>query len=247
MTPTSRNQERSRRAAGQGRWVLAVVPLLFVTACTGAGGPDSDAADGAGGGDVRNPDVIVHHQNGEPATLDPARAEQGEKGEAFIDNVYERLVDVGPESRELIPSLATEVPTQDNGLVSEDRLTYTFPLREDVTFHDGTELHRRGRRLLVGAGHGDEPPGGPGVGARRQRRQRARRSTSPPFEVTLTEPDASFLYSVVLNTVASVVSPEAVEENGGVEAGHPERVDGHEHGRHRPLRLRRVATRRVAA
>ena len=27
----------------------------------------------------------------------------------------------------LIPSLATEIPTLENGLVSEDRLTYTFP------------------------------------------------------------------------------------------------------------------------
>jgi peptide/nickel transport system substrate-binding protein len=40
-------------------------------------------------------------------------------------------------------------------------------------------------------------------------------------EVTLTEADASFLYSVVLNTVASIVSPEAVEANGGVVADTP--------------------------
>ena len=41
---------------------------------------------------------------------------------------------------ELVPALATEVPTIDNGLISEDGLTYTFPIREGVMFHDGTEL-----------------------------------------------------------------------------------------------------------
>ena len=41
------------------------------------------------------------------------------------------------------------------------------------------------------------------------------------FEVTIQEPDASFLYSVVLNTVASIVSPESVEANGGIQADTP--------------------------
>ena len=36
--------------------------------------------------------------------------------------------------------MATEVPTVDNGLVSEDGLVYTFPIREGVKFHDGTDL-----------------------------------------------------------------------------------------------------------
>jgi peptide/nickel transport system substrate-binding protein len=83
----------------------------------------ASTTDGGSSAEIRNADVIIHAQNGEPASLDPARTEQGEKGEAFIDNVYERLVDVGPSGPDLIPSLATEVPTLENGLVSEDRLT----------------------------------------------------------------------------------------------------------------------------
>ena len=199
---------------------IAVLPLVAVAACAGPGGPGSDGDDGGGGGEVRNPDVIVHHQNGEPASLDPARAEQGAKGEAFIDNVYERLVDVGPQSSDLIPSLATEVPTQANGLVSADGLTYTFPLREGVTFHDGSEFDAEDvvfswERVMTM----NLPEGQASVLVDSVESMRA---VDPmTFEVTLTEPDASFLYSVVLNTVSSVVSPEAVEENGGVEADVP--------------------------
>jgi len=119
---------------------LASVSLVLA-ACTSDAGSDNSSSNGGGSAtEIRNAGVIVHAQNGEPQSLDPARAEQGEKGERFIDNVYERLVDVGPSGPDLIPSLATEIPTLENGLVSEDRLTYTFPLREGVVFHDGTDF-----------------------------------------------------------------------------------------------------------
>lgn len=230
MSPMPRSESpvpvRTRRRRRTGAGVLAALSLVLVAACQGSGGPESESSGGEGG-DVRNADVIVHHQNGEPATLDPARAEQGEKGEAFIDNVYERLVDVGPESSDLIPSLATEVPTQENGLVSEDRLTYTFPLREDVTFHDGSDftaedvVYSWDRVMTMNL-----PEGQASVLVDSVESMRAVDDTT--FEVTLTEPDASFLYSVVLNTVASVVSQEAVEENGGIEADAPnEWMDTH--------------------
>jgi len=192
----------------------AVALGLVLSACSSAGGG------AASSGEIRNAGVIVHHQNGEPASLDPARAEQGEKGEAFIDNVYERLVDVGPEGPDLIPSLATEVPTTENGLVSEDRLTYTFPLREGVVFHDGTDftaedvVYSWERVMTMNLPEGQ-------AGALVDSIESVVAIDDFTIEVQLIEPDASFLYSVVLNPAASVVSPEAVEANGGVEADTP--------------------------
>ena len=41
------------------------------------------------------------------------------------------------EGAELIPNLATEIPTVENGGISEDGLTYTFKLRDDAKWHDG--------------------------------------------------------------------------------------------------------------
>ena len=37
----------------------------------------------------------------------------------------------------LVPNLATEIPTLENGGISEDGLTYTFKLRDDAKWHDG--------------------------------------------------------------------------------------------------------------
>ena len=48
----------------------------------------------------------------------------------------DRLYTYAPGSTELVPQLATEMPT-----VSEDGLTYTIPLRDDVTLHDGTPFN----------------------------------------------------------------------------------------------------------
>jgi hypothetical protein len=82
--------------------------------------------------------TIIHGADEEPATLDPAQVEPGAGGEAVIFHVYDRLLTVGAGSADLMPSLAVEVPTRENGLISEDGLTYTFKLREGVTFHDGS-------------------------------------------------------------------------------------------------------------
>ncbi len=51
----------------------------------------------------------------------------------FANHVYDYLVDVNPQNQ-IVPRLAAEWS------VSDDGLTYTFMLAEDVTFHDGSSL-----------------------------------------------------------------------------------------------------------
>lgn len=50
---------------------------------------------------------------------------------------YDMLLNFDPETMEAGPGLATTVPTVENGGISEDRLTYTFTIRDDATWHDG--------------------------------------------------------------------------------------------------------------
>ena len=165
-------------------------------------------------------DTIVHGADEEPATLDPAQVEPGAGGEAVIFHVYDRLLAVGPGSAELLPSLATQVPTRDNGLISEDGLTYTFPLREGVTFHDGTaftadDVKYSWDRVI----EMDLPESASDILSDKIAETRV--VDDYTFEVTLNEVDASFLYSSVLPMTASIVSQDAVEANGGVVAGEP--------------------------
>ena len=44
------------------------------------------------------------------------------------------------EKSELVPNLATEIPSVENGGISEDGLTYSFTLRDDAKWHDGEPL-----------------------------------------------------------------------------------------------------------
>ncbi|MBN1177934.1 MAG: hypothetical protein JXD18_01900, partial [Anaerolineae bacterium] len=67
-------------------------------------------------------------------TLDPAWNYESE-GDAAILNVYEQLVTYnGADATSFVPALAEDWD------ISEDGLTYTFYIRQGVTFHDGAEL-----------------------------------------------------------------------------------------------------------
>ena len=63
------------------------------------------------------------------------------------------------------------------------------------------------------------------------------------FQVTLKEPSASFLNGAVVAMVASIVSQDAVEANGGVDGRPAERVHGDQHGRHRSLQVQHLEPR----
>lgn len=52
----------------------------------------------------------------------------------FLDNIFDRLMRLNPETQEPEPSLAEAVD------VSDDGLTYTFTLRQGVQFHNGREM-----------------------------------------------------------------------------------------------------------
>ena len=51
--------------------------------------------------------------------------------------IYDSLTRVDPNGVH-VPFLAAAVPSLENGGISDDLLTYTYTLRDDVTWHDGT-------------------------------------------------------------------------------------------------------------
>jgi peptide/nickel transport system substrate-binding protein len=91
---------------------------------------------------VKNPDTFVYATIGDPESLDPAWSYDS-ASHAIIDNIYEDLLIFsggGVKVKDLKPLLATKVPSRANGLISADGLTYRFPIRKGVKFHDGATL-----------------------------------------------------------------------------------------------------------
>lgn len=85
----------------------------------------------AGGGDSPEAhDVVTIGLGPEPANLDFTTTDGAAIPQALLDNVYEGLVTLTDDG-DIAPLLATSWD------VSEDNLTYTFTLADDVTFSNG--------------------------------------------------------------------------------------------------------------
>ncbi len=117
-----------RRPALAAPALLAAAALLL-SACTGGGSapdptstpePDPDAS------------AIIRLVL-EPGNLDIRETAGAALDQILVDNIYQGLVSRTPE-QEIVPALAEDWE------ISPDGLTYTFTLREGVTFHDGQEL-----------------------------------------------------------------------------------------------------------
>jgi len=90
---------------------------------------------------IKNPDTVLELGFGDVSSLDPALAYDIYSYEPIWPNVYETLIMYGGSSLDKFsPMLATAVPSLANGLISADGLTYTFPLRKGVKFHDGSAM-----------------------------------------------------------------------------------------------------------
>jgi len=100
------------------------------------------ALPGRGAGEpVKNPGTLVELQFGNVVTLDPALGYDIYSAEVIWPNVYESLIIYsGSSIDQFSPMLATQVPTVQNGLISKDGLTYRFPIRQGVRFHDGSVM-----------------------------------------------------------------------------------------------------------
>lgn len=85
-------------------------------------------------------DTLIVAHTGEMQSLDPVFSYDGVT-QGMMLNVYDTLLKFnGGSMTELLPSVSTQVPSVQNGLISKDGKTYTFPIRKGILFHDGTEL-----------------------------------------------------------------------------------------------------------
>ncbi|EPD86663.1 hypothetical protein HMPREF1529_00192 [Microbacterium sp. oral taxon 186 str. F0373] len=108
---------------------LLAVGALLLTACSGGSTPDASPTVV-----TPDPDAVVNVRLvSEPSNLDIRETAGAALDQILIDNVYQGLVSRTPDQK-IEPELASDYK------VSPDGLTYTFTLRDGVTFHSGSPL-----------------------------------------------------------------------------------------------------------
>ena len=90
--------------------------------------------------EVKNPDTLIEALALNQESLDPYFQYDITSNEV-CKNVYENLLAwVGESVTDYKPHLATQIPSQENGMISADGRVYTFPIRKNVRFHNGNVL-----------------------------------------------------------------------------------------------------------
>jgi peptide/nickel transport system substrate-binding protein/oligopeptide transport system substrate-binding protein len=161
--------------------------------------------------------IVITYKD-DVATLDPAIGYDWQNW-SMIKSLFDGLMDYEPGTTELRPGLA------ESYTISDDGLTYTFRLRENIFFHNDRavtaddvvySLSRvvNPETQSPGAGFFDSIEGYEAVAAgEAETLSGVKALGNQTVEITLSRPDAPFLHKMALN-FASVVPQEAVEEHG---------------------------------
>jgi ABC-type transport system substrate-binding protein len=165
----------------------------------------------------RGGEMIVTYKD-DVSTLDPAIGYDWQNW-SMIKSLFDGLMDYEPGTTELITDLAESYE------ISEDGLTYTFKLRDGVTFHNGREMTAEDVKWSIeravrpetqspGQGFFGMIGGFEGVVAGEADTLSGIEVVDPAtIRFQLSRPDATFLHILALN-FGFVVPKEAVEEHG---------------------------------
>ena len=124
------------------RILLAFFALSLALVLANCGGSQQEAGDTPSADETPAEEAaapaatgaLVFGSGGQPVSLRPGDVTDGNS--LYVQQqIYDYLLDDAPGTTDLIPGLATEWGA------SEDGLTWTFNLREGVTFHDGTDFN----------------------------------------------------------------------------------------------------------
>jgi peptide/nickel transport system substrate-binding protein len=148
---------------------------------------------------------IIYGYGAEAVTLDMADAIDG-PSQDVTDNLHEGLLEMGPDG-EILPALAESWQLQ------EDGLTWTFFLRSDVQFHDGTPFNAEAvkfnfdRVMDEALGHANQGQWAPHI-------SEVRVVDEYTVEIVTFEPYASLGLKLADSFGKLMNSPAAVAEHG---------------------------------
>ncbi|UOF91293.1 ABC transporter substrate-binding protein [Fodinisporobacter ferrooxydans] len=111
-----------------------VLSATMILAGCGSSNPSNTASNAGGNSAKSGGKTLIFGRGGDTVTLDPANATDGETFRV-TDNIYETLVADKPGTFDVKPGLATDWSASKNGL------KWTFHLRKNVKFQDGTPFN----------------------------------------------------------------------------------------------------------
>ncbi|WP_164668144.1 ABC transporter substrate-binding protein [Virgibacillus doumboii] len=204
-------------------FALLCAAFLVLAACTedaGTGSTDdsqsdsssSDSSDDQEAAEASGEKTLVFGRGADSIQLDPSKVTDGES--IYVTNqIYDTLVRYKQDSTEVRPALATEWSTSDDGKV------WTFKLRDDVKFHDGTDFTAEdvvfnferwatsGEFIYYGYMFGATEDDLGGI------IESVEATGDYEVKFTLSEPNAPFLQTLAMPPFG-IASPEAVEKHG---------------------------------
>jgi peptide/nickel transport system substrate-binding protein len=136
----------------------------------------------------------------EPPHLDPTSAAAGAIDSVLYANVFEGLTRFMGDGS-VVPGLA------ESWEISDDGLTYTFTLRDGVTFHDGTAMDAEDVKFSLDRARAEDSTNAqkallPG--------STVTVSTRLTVQVTLSEPNGNLLFNLAWGD-AVIVAPESID------------------------------------
>lgn len=175
----------------------------LLTGCGNSNKTTSGNNTGKGAGQT-----LIYAQGADPRGLDPAYVDDGESSKVIV-NVYEGLLKYKPGSTEIEPCLAEEWKISDDGKV------YTFTLRKNVKFHDGTPFNADAvvfsvERQLPPNATDDMPYASFTFGPV----EKVEKVDEYTVKFTLKDPYTPFLANLAMSLAAPIVSPAAVKKYG---------------------------------
>jgi peptide/nickel transport system substrate-binding protein len=216
MAPTRRTISRRDFLKLSGAGLTGAV-LLGVAGCGGGGEIQGGQGDAGGGGNI-----FTFGRGADSVTLDPIHITDTESSKV-ARQMFDGLLDFAPESTDVIPALATEVPQPEDG-----GLSYTFNLRDGVKFHDGTEFNAEAVVFNFERWRFTDNPyhkGGGSQGGDFSYYQamfngfdndsvieKVEAVDEYTVRFTLKEPQGPFLKNIAMSTF-TMASPKAIEEN----------------------------------
>jgi len=142
--------------------------------------------------------------------LEPAGDWTMGAGSGVMVHLYDTLMTYkGEDTAEIVPVLLEEIPSVENGGISEDGLTYTFHLKPNAYFHDGTPLDAEAVKFSIDR----QIALGLGPDYYWWDMDRLEVVDDLTFKIVLKEPSAMFLNMIATPWASRIINPTVVKEH----------------------------------